>query len=257
MRRRTLPRVGEPGARRVRLPAAAAATVLAAGALAGCGADTPDPLTHAPYTVKSIQYGFATTKDIGTGTIRVDDSGHGSHVIYTPPDSVPTCSYVQRADDTKVRVEPAVELTGGNSTGRFIVGPPNPDRSRLPVITQGAVVFTSDALAGTGMKTVTAEAAKCPAAFTILGGPPIIVGSYKVNRRAFSSAGWTGFTQQLAHTSPPELGTGTYDDLSTVVVHKANAVLYLQLARIHKIGQRADSGERLHDLLKTTLARLG
>lgn len=239
--------------RRARLMAAAGAAMV----LAGCGSDSGKYLTHPPYTVKSIQYGFATTKDVGKGAIRVDDSGHGSHVIYTPPDSVPTCSYVQRADDTTVQVQPAVELVGGNSTGRFIVGPPNPDRSSLPVVTQGAVVFTNDALADAGMKTVMAEAAKCPDSFSILGGPPIIVGSYKVNGRAFKSKGWTGLAQQLAHTSPPDLGTQTYDDLATVVAHKANAVVYLQLAQIHKVGQRADSNEKLDKLIKTTLDRLG
>jgi hypothetical protein len=252
-----LARLRDQSNRRVRLVASSATTVLLAAAVAGCGSDSPKPLTHAPYTVKSIQYGFATIKDIGKGAIRVDDSGHGSHVIYTPPDSVPTCSYVQRADDITVKVQPAVEPVGGNSTGRFIVGPPNPDRSALPVVTQGAVVFTTDALADTGMKTVTAEAAKCPDSFSILGGPPIIVGSYKVNSRAFKSAGWTGFAQQLAHTSPPDLGTDTYDDLATVVAHKSNAIIYLQLAQIRKTGQRADSNEKLEKLLKTTLGRLG
>jgi len=233
------------------LPAAAAVLALAT---AGCGSDAR---THPPYTVTSIRYGFATTADVGKGAIRVDDNGHGSHIIYTPPGSVPTCPYVQRADDAKVRVQPAVEPAGGNPTGRFIVGPPNPERSALPVVTQGAVVFTSDTLAAGGMRTVTAEAAKCPASFTILGGPPIIVGAYTVNRRAFSSAGWTGFSQQLAHTPPPELGTGTYDDLATVVVRKANAVIYLQLAQIRKNGQRADSNDKLGKLVMTTLARLG
>jgi hypothetical protein len=229
----------------------------AAVVLAGCGSGSGKDLAHPPYTVKSVQFGFATTKDVGKGAVRVDDSGHGSHVIYTPPDSVPTCSYVQRADDTTVQVQPAVELVGGNSTGRFIVGPPNPDRSALPVVTQGAVVFTNEALAATGMKTVMAEEAKCPASFNILGGPPIIVGSYKVNGRAFKAKGWTGFAQQLAHTSPPDLGTDTYDDLATVVAHKANAIVYLQLAQIHKTGQRADSNEKLDKLIKTTLDRLG
>lgn len=250
-----LPRLRDQRNHRVRL-VAATTTVLAAAVLTGCGSDT-EPLTHAPYTVQSIQYGFATTKDVGKGAIRVDDSGHGSHVIYTPPDSVPTCSYVQRADDITVQVEPAVELTGGNSTGRFIVGPPNPEKSPLPVITQGAVVFTTEALADTGMKTLLAEAAKCPDSFSILGGPPVIVGSYKVNHRSFKSGGWAGFAQQLAHTAPPELNTDTYDDLATVVAHRANAVIYLQLAQIHKIGQRADSNKRLDKLLKTTLDRLG
>ena len=243
--------------RRVRLVAATAVTMLASAGLAGCGSDSGKSLTHPPYTVKSIQYGFATAKDVGKGAVQFQDSDHGSHVIYTPPNSVPTCPYVQRADDTTVQVRPAVELVGGNPTGRFIVGPTNPEKSALPVITQGAVVFTTDALADQGMKTVLAESAKCPDSFTILGGPPIIVGSYKVNSRTFKSGGWTGFAQQLAHTSPPDLNSGTYDDLVTVVAHKANAVIYLGYAQIHKVGQRADSNKKVEKLMKVTLDRLG
>jgi hypothetical protein len=252
-----LARLPDKGKRRVGLAVAAAAAVLASATLAGCGAHSGKELTHPPYTVNSIHLGFATIKDIGKGAIQVEDSEHGSHVIYTPPNSVPTCPYVQRADDTTVEVQPAVELVGGNPTGRFIVGPSNPEKSTLPVVTQGAVVFTTDALADQGMETVTAESAKCPDSFTILGGPPIIVGGYKVNRRTFKTAGWTGFAQQLAHTSPPDLNTGTYDDLVTIVAHKANAVIYFGYAQIHKIGQRADSGVKAEKLTKAILGRLG
>jgi hypothetical protein len=252
-----LARLRDKRKRRFGLAVAAAAAVLASATLAGCGTDSGTKLTHPPYTVKSIQLGFATVKDIGKGAIQVQDSDHGSHVIYTPPNSVPTCPYVQRADDTTVQVQPAVELVGGNPTGRYIVGPPNPEKSALPVVTQGAVVFTTDALADAGMKTVTAESAKCPASFNILGGPPIIVGDYKVNRRTFKSGGWTGFAQQLAHTSPPDLNTGTYDDLMTIVAHKANAIIYFGYAQIHKIGQRADSGAKAEKLATATLDRLG
>ncbi|GAA4602069.1 hypothetical protein GCM10023195_05960 [Actinoallomurus liliacearum] len=235
----------------------AGAAVVASAAVGGCGSDSGKKLTHPPYTVKSIQSGFVTVKDIGKGAVQVQDSDHGSHVIYTPPNSVPTCPYVQRADNITVAVQPDVEPVGGNSTGRFIVGPPNPEQSSLPVVTQGAVVFTTNALADTGMKAVLAESAKCPASFTILGGPPIIVGDYKINSRAFKSGGWTGFAQQLAHTAPPDLGTTTYDDLTTVVAHKANAVIYFSYAEIHKIGQRADSSAKAEKLAKTTLGRLG
>ncbi|MBC6459934.1 hypothetical protein [Actinomadura sp. HBU206391] len=243
--------------RRVGLMAAATAAALASAVLAGCGDDSGKKLTHPPYTVNSVQLGFATAKDIGKGAVQFKDSDHGSHVIYTPPSSVPTCPYVQRADDTTVQVQPAVELVGGNPTGRFIVGPTNPQRSTLPVVTQGAVVFTTDALADQGMKTVLAEAAKCPGSFTVIGGPPVVVGDYKVNRRSFESAGWTGFAQQLAHTSPPDLNTGTYDDLVTIVAHKSNAVIYLGYAQIHKMGKRADSKEKIEKLMKVTLDRLG
>jgi hypothetical protein len=84
-------------------------------------------------------------------------------------------------------------------------------------------------LADQGMDRVQAAAAKCPAAFTILGGPPVIVGNYKTNSRPFRLGEWQGFAQQLVHTFPSDVDPGTYDDLVTVVVRKANAILYVAL----------------------------
>jgi hypothetical protein len=231
------------------LLAAAATAVLAAG----CGGGGE----QRSYTERSIQRGFVTAADIGKGAISFRDPEHGTHIVYTPPESVPTCPYVQRADDVSGRVDAAVQLEGGNATGRFIVGPPNPERSPLPVVTQGAVVFKTEALAAAGMKTVTTAASKCPSAFTILGGPPIVVGHYTVNRRPVELAGWKGFAQQLAHTSPRTINPETYDDLVTVVLRKANAILYAGFAQIKRIGQRADSGAKAEAVMKDTLKRLG
>ena len=76
----------------------------------------------------------------------------------------------------------------------------NPTRDAPPVVTQGAVVFQTAQLADAGMKKVNAAASKCPGAFTILGGPPQIIGSYTVNSRPLELNGWKGFSQQLAHT---------------------------------------------------------
>jgi hypothetical protein len=228
---------------------AAVAAALACGC--GEGSDTPR------YTERSIQRGFVTAADVGEGAMSFRDPEHGTHIIYTPPDSVPTCPYVQRADDVAGQVDAAVQLDGGNSTGRFIVGPRNPERSPLPVVTQGAVVFKTDALGVTGMKKVTTAAARCPSAFTILGGPPIVVGHYTVNSRPFEQAGWKGFAQQLAHTSPPDINPETYDDLVTIVVQKSNAILYAGFAQIKRIGQRADSSTKAEEVMKDTLKRLG
>jgi hypothetical protein len=239
--------VSGPGARGALL------TVVIAAVVGGCGGGSDSPR----YTERSIQRGFVTAADIGQGAISFRDPEHGTHIIYTPPDSVPTCPYVQRADDVKGPVDAAVELDGGNSTGRFIVGPRNPERSPLPVVTQGAVVFKTDALGVAGMKKVTTAAAKCPTAFTILGGPPIVVGRYTVNSRPFEMAGWKGFTQQLAHTSPRDINPDTYDDLVTVVVQKSNAILYAGFAQIKRIGQRADSGSKAEAVMKDTLKRVG
>jgi hypothetical protein len=49
----------------------------------------------------------------------------------------------------------------------------------------GRAGFKTDVLADKGMDKVQAEAAKCPAAYSILGGPPTIVGAYKTNSRPF------------------------------------------------------------------------
>ena len=187
--------------------------------------------------------------------VEFEDDGHGSHVNYTPEGSVPTCPYVQRADDTKEVVEAAVELPAGNPTGRFIVAPSRRG-SPLPIVTHGAIVFASDTLAASAMKRVTAAAGKCPNAFTILGGPPVIIGSYTVNARPFEVDGWKGYSQQLAHTAPGDINPETYDDLVTVVVQKANAIVYAGFEQTKKIGERADSGAKAQETMRRALDRL-
>ncbi len=231
--------------------------VLTCALLVACGGSPKKHGPQPPYTVSSVKAGFITTGDLGQGAIEVNDSGHGAHIIYTPPDSVPTCPYVQRADDVTVAVAPALELAGSNSTGRFVVGPRAPAETPLPVVTEGALVFKTDGLAAQGMTKVQAEAAKCPDAFTILGGPPEIVGNYTTNGRPFQLGEWHGFAQQLVHTYPSNVDPGTYDDLVTVVVSKANAILYVGFAQTKQTGQRADSASKVKDAMKIALGRLG
>lgn len=227
------------------------ALLLACLALAACGGSSATTFTQS-----SIRAGLVKPADLGKGTIQIQDQGQGGHIIFTPEDSVPTCPYVQRADDVKNVVQAGLELAGGNSIGRWIVGPPNPNASPLPVVTQGALVFKSSALAENGMKKVLAEEGKCPQSFTILGGPAEIVGSYTTNSRSVDLDGWQGFSQQLAHTSPKEINPDTYDDLATVVLHKGNAILYAGFATIKKVGQRANSSDVAQAMLKKTLKRL-
>jgi hypothetical protein len=242
---------------RPRGPAVAGALVAALVMLCGCGADAPDRRVRPPFTNQTIKTAFISPADLGKGAVQFEDSGHGSHVIYTPPDTVPTCPYVQRADDAAVTVQPALQLDGGNPTGRFVVGPADPAKTPLPVVTQGAVVFPNDTLTDQGMRAVTAESAKCPASFTILGGPPVIVGGYRVTRRPIEVAGWKGFAQHLVHTSPPQVNSVTYDDLVTAVVRKANAIVYAGFEQTRKTGERSDSADDLEDLLKDKLKRMG
>jgi hypothetical protein len=232
-----------------------AAIVAATFVLAGCGGGSGD--SSSGFTQRSIKNGFVKPADLGKGTIAFEDTGVAGHIIYTPEDSVPTCPYVQRADDAPVdAMTPAVELQGGNSTGRFIVGPQNPKRDSPPVVTQGAVVFHTAQLADAGMKKVNAAASKCPNSWTILGGPPQIIGKYTVTSRPLELHGWTGFSQQLAHVSPRDVNPDTYDDLVTVVLHKDNAILYAGFAQIKNTGERADSGVKAEQVMKQALARL-
>lgn len=233
--------------------------VLACALLAGCGSGSPKK--HGPpppYTVTSIRTGFITPSDLGKGAIEVDDSqSHlGAHITFTAPDSIPTCPYVGRADDA-ANVESAIELAGGNSTGQWVVGPGDPSQTPLPTVTQGAQVFKTDVLADQGMDKVQAEAAKCPAAYSILGGPPTIIGDYKTNLRPFQLGEWQGFAQQLVHTFPSDVDQSTYDDLVTVVVRKANAIIYVGYDQTKQTGQRADSATKVKTALKVALGRLG
>jgi hypothetical protein len=80
---------------------------------------------------------------------------------------------------------------------------------------------------------------------------------HKVNQRPFELAGWHGFAQQLAHTFPPGMDDPTYDDLVTVVVQKANVILYVGFEQTKQTGERADSSSRVRAAMKVALNRLG
>jgi hypothetical protein len=244
-------RLARGGALR-RRPAAVFATL--AVAFAGCGGSSDQ---KPRFTTESIRSGFVKPADVGQGAVEFEDEGHGTHVNFTPEGTVPTCPYVQRADDTQGVIEAAVELEAGNPTGRFIVAPSDPRNNPLPIVTQGALVFASETLAATAMERVTAAAGKCPSTFTILGGPPVIIGSYTVNARPFEIDGWKGYSQQLAHTAPDDINPETYDDLVTVVVQKANAIVYAGFEQTKKVGERADSSAKAQETLGRALARLG
>ena len=210
------------------------------------------------YTQTSIKTGFVKPADLGgKNMIEFEDDGVAGHIIYTPEDSVPTCPYVQRADDAPATRRPppsscrAATRPAAGSSARTAR-----PRDAPPVVTQGAVVFQNDQLADAGMKKVNAAASKCPSSFTILGGPPQIIGAYTINSRPLELHGWKGFAQQLAHTSPRDINPDTYDDLVTVVLHKGNAILYAGFAQIKNTGERADSGEKAEQVMKQSVARL-
>ena len=68
--------------------------------------------------------------------------------------------------------------------------------------------------------------------------------------------GWKGYSQQLAHTVPGDVNPETYDDLVTVVVQKANAIVYAGFEQTKKIGERADSGAKAQERVRRALDRL-
>ena len=104
-----------------------AVVAAAASVLAGCGGGSGG------YTEESIKTGFVEPADLGgKDVIAFEDDGSAGHIVYTPEDSVPTCPYAQRADDAPAGTTAAVQLQGGNATGRFIVGPVNPARKPRP-----------------------------------------------------------------------------------------------------------------------------
>ena len=89
------------------------------------------------------------------------------------------------------------------------------------------------------------------------GGPPQILGTYSVSRRPLERSGWSGYTQQIAHTYPPGQDNVYYEDITHVVLHRANVILYLDVAHRNVIGQRADSAAKADSVVKTVLERLG
>jgi hypothetical protein len=138
-----------------------------------------------------------------------------------------------------------------------MVTPKSPDDLRTPSVTQGALVFGTSTIAGDGMDAATAAMAKCPRSYEVRGGPSPILGTYSVSIRPLETGGWKGVTQQIAHTYPPAQDNVYYEDLTHVVVQRANVILYLDVTHQKIIGERADSAATADAVLKTVLKRLG
>ena len=235
-----------------RRPAAVVAPLTLA--MAGCGGGASD---EPAYTQESIKSGFVKPADLGKDVIEFEDTGVAGHIIYTPEDSVPTCPYAQRADDAPAGTTAAVQLQGGNATGPLDRRPEQPAARRAAGRHPGrGRVPDREARRRRDEARRREAVSKCPRTFTILGGPPQILGTYTLNTRPLELHGWQGFSQQLAHTSPRDVNPDTYDDLVTVVLHKGNAILYAGFAQIKNTGERADSGAKAEQVMKQALARL-
>jgi hypothetical protein len=228
--------------------------VLVAGLLgvAGCGGGGPSA-----YTVKDVRGAYYTARDAGAGAAVedywVDDEYH-SHANYVPRGGLETCPLAQRAD-APTKVEHVVEPEAAEPAGEFVVGPTSATDLRTASVTQGALVFGTSTIAGTGMRAVGDAMRKCPASYEVRGGPSPVLGTYSVNSRTLETQGWKGVAQQIAHTFPTD--NVYYEDMAHIVVQRANVILYLDVSHRKVIGERSDSSAKAEAVLHTVLKRLG
>jgi hypothetical protein len=63
--------------------------------------------------------------------------------------------------------------------------------------------------------------------------------------------------QQIAHTYPADVDNVYYEDVSHLLVRRANVILYVDVTHRKIIGERSDSAATAHKVLATVLQRLG
>jgi hypothetical protein len=233
---------------------AVSCTVLAV-LLAGCGDDG-----KSSYTDSEIKAAYFRVHDesetarplIEEFWINPDDHAHTN---YVPREAIETCPQAQRANANAVMEGNNVMPDAGEPVGQFVVAPKDPDDTRTPSITQGALVFGTDAIAETGMQKVAGGVAKCPPTYQVRGGPSPVIGTYDVSSREYDEGGWKGFVQQIAHTHPAD--DVYYEDTAHVIVSRANVILYLNVTHQKIIGERSDASAKAESVLRTVLKRLG
>src|SRR5262249_4920533 len=137
------------------------------------------------------------TQVVGTWA-NPDDHEHSN---YVPLNGIETCPQAQRATTDAELEGNSVTPQAGDPVNQFLVAPKNPDDNHTPSITQGALVFGTDTIAGDAMKQVGAAVAKCPASYEVRGGPSPLLGTYSVSSRELEVNGWKGVVQQIAHTN--------------------------------------------------------
>jgi hypothetical protein len=231
------------------------ACVALAAALAGCGADA-----KSGYTAADIKAAYYQATDESKAMQPIvegnwaDPLDH-AHTNYVPLDAIETCPQGQRANSAAPIEGNSVTPDAGDPVDQFIVGPTRPDDTRTPLITQGALVFGTDAIADTGMQLVASALAKCPGTYEVRGGPSPTLGTYSVSSRELESGGWKGYVQQIAHTNPAD--DVYYQDAAHVVVQRANVILYLDVTHSKIIGERSDASTKAEAVLSTVTKRLG
>jgi hypothetical protein len=219
--------------------------------LAGCGSSG-----NGGYSVADVKAAYYKARDGGAGMIGswVDPDDH-SHTNYVPDGSLEVCPLAQRANYNGTSVPHVIEPKAAQPVQQFAVAPQSPDDLRTPSVTQGALVFGTSEIASTSMDRVTAAMAKCPTNYEVRGGPSPILGTYNATSRPLETDGWKGVAQQIAHTFPQD--EVYYEDLTHVVVQRANVILYLDVTHRKIIGERSDSAATAEGVLKTVLKRLG
>ena len=222
---------------------------------AGCGG------AERAYTVGDVKAAYYRAADYGTRAASMTggfiDLDFHSHANYVPNSGLETCPLAQRANAASGGGVNEVEPKAAQPVQQFVVEPKSPDDARTPSITQGGFVFGTGTIAAAGMKQVLAAIAKCPATYEVRGGPSPILGTYNVSVRPLETGGWKGVSQQIAHTYPPGIDDVYYEDLTHVVVRRANVILFLDVTHEKVIGERADSAATAQTVLKTVLKRLG
>lgn len=229
------------------------ALVLLAGIVTACGDSGAGHYSGAQ--IKAAYYRAADGHDSALHDYYVDDDFH-SHTNYVPVGGLEVCPLAQRSD-APTAAPNVVEPTAGQPVAQFIVEPKEATDIRLPSITQGALVFGTGTIADTGMRAFSSGVTKCPASYTVTGGPSPILGTYSVNARPLKTSGWEGYTQQIAHTYPAGEDDVYYEDMAHVVLHRANVILYLDLVQKKVIGQRSDAAAKAERAVQTVLQRLG
>jgi len=210
------------------------------------------------YTVGDVKAAYFRPRDFGpavTGGF-VDPDFH-SHSNYVPIGGLEICPLAQRSESATGNGQNEIEPKAAEPVQQYIVNPKAPDDLRTPTITQGGLVFGTSTIAGDGMAAATSAMSKCPASYAVRGGPAPILGTYSVSIRPLKLAGWSGVAQQIAHTFPAGVDNVYYEDLTHVLVRRANVILYVDVTHEKIIGERADSAATAQTVLKTVLKRLG
>ncbi|MET7747910.1 hypothetical protein [Micromonospora sp. NPDC005367] len=239
-----------------RAVAALALAAVCAG-VTGCSSAAGATASKASYTAADVKATFYNAKDAGEGArdYWYDPDFH-SHNNYVPPSAIQTCPLVHRSD-TPNAPSNVVQPVGGQPVGQFAVEPTRATDSRIPYMTQNALVFASAAIADKAMNEVGMGLAACPESYEVDGGPPVILGAYRGTSRPLELFGWKGYVQQVAHTYPPGQDDVYFEDMAVVVLHRANLILYLDLTQKKIVGDRADSADKAEGAMEKVLRRLG